>query len=405
MNEKVVIIGSGAVAVAAIKAIREVNHESKIVVFGEEKFYPYYRIKISKGLLSGLEEEKILIQNKKWYIDNNIELHLDKKVLKIVPEESVIVLQDGSSITYSKLLLANGASNITPSIKGINKTGVFTLRSLDGAYKIINYIKDSEKILLIGGGIQNLEVANILSKNGKKVIVAEFASRLMPRQLDDFASNWLRESIESQGIEILLNTQIQEIIGEDKVTGYSTQSGILGSCDMVIYSTGIISNTEITQGTEIEIGKGIKVNDRMTTNIPNIFAAGDVSEFNNRVYGLWSIATQQGKIAGANMCNRDLTFEIPVTATTIDAFGLSIFSMGDIEESSVTDQLIEVDKENSKYTKIIIQDNHIIGAIIIGDSKKSMLLKKHIEIKTEVNFNKSNKLSLDEFIQMLKNTK
>ncbi|ETI89270.1 MAG: FAD-dependent pyridine nucleotide-disulfide oxidoreductase [Clostridium butyricum DORA_1] len=301
--------------------------------------------------------------------------------------------------------MANGASNFVPQIKGIDKVGVFTLRALDGAFKILDYLKDVKTILLIGGGVQNLETANVLSKSGKKVIIVEFASRLMTRQLDQFASNRLRQSIEAQGVEVMLDTQVQEILGTGKVEGFITKSGVQGSCDMVIYSTGIMPNIHITHDTDLGINKGIVVNERMETNINDIFAAGDISEFNGKVYGLWGIAMQQGKIAGANICNQGLIFEIQKPVTSLDAFDISVFSMGDIEECPDTDLLIEMQNDSHRYYKLFIRNNHIVGTIVLGDSKKFMSIKSLIENKIEVNFVKEAHYSVDEFIEIIRNEK
>lgn len=403
MEEKVVIIGSGIAAISAAKAIREAGADSEIIIFGEEKFYPYYRIKISKGLLGSLEEEKLLIQKKQWYKDNNIQVHSDNKVTGIDSENKEVTLEDGTRISYTKLLLANGASNIIPAIKGIDKLGVFDLRTLDGALRILGYLKNVKTVLLIGGGVQSLEIANVLSEGGKKVIIAEFASRLMPRQLDEFASDKLKQSIEAKSIEVMLDTQVQEIFGEEKVEGFITKSGVQGACDMVIYSTGIRPNVSIVQNTDLEVNKGIVVNNKMETNINDIFAAGDVSEFNGRIYGLWGMAMQQGKIAGANICSQGLIFEPSPPVTSLSAFGISVFSMGDIEEDKDIDSLVEVLEDELKYYKIFIRNNHIVGTIVLGDNKKFMVIKSLIESKIEVNFNTSAKYSIDKFIEILGN--
>lgn len=401
MEEKIVIIGGGIAAISAAKAIREINKQSEIIIFGEEKFYPYYRIKISKGLLGSLEEEKLLIQKKQWYINNNIKVQLDNKVAGINPKNKEIILGDGTSMSYTKLLLANGASNLTPSIKGIDKQGVFTLRTLGGALKILEYLKDIKTVLLIGGGVQNLEIAHVLSEGGKKVIIAEFAPRLMPRQLDQFASDKLKKAIEAQGAQIMLDNQIQEIVGRGKVEGFVTKSGIQGSCEMVIYSTGIMPNIEIAQSTDLEVNKGIIVNNKMETNIMDIFAAGDVSEFNGKAQGLWNMAMQQGKIAGANICNQGLIFEPPAPVTSLSAFGISVFSVGDIEEGKDINSLAEVHEDEHKYYKIFIRDKHIVGTIVLGDNKRFMAIKSLIEGKKEVNFANSKNYSVDKLIEAL----
>ncbi|MDD7793902.1 NAD(P)/FAD-dependent oxidoreductase [Clostridium sp. 'White wine YQ'] len=407
MKDRIIIIGSGTAALSSIKAIREINTDSEILVLGEENFYPYYRTKISKGLLDGLNEDKLLLKKKDWYSSNNVKIHLGHKVISIEPDKKAITLENGKTVIYDKLLITTGATNNIPPINGINKTGAFTLRNLNNAYDVLDYINVCETILLIGGGIQNLEVANILSKEGKKVIIAEFAARLMPKLLDDYASNYLKEAMESQGVKILLNTQVEEIQGDEKVQGFKTKSGIEYSCDMIIYSTGIKPNVEIAYNTQIEINKGIIVNEKMETNIKDIFAAGDVTEFNSRVYGLWNISSEQGNVAGANICGEDSIFTPPIQFSSMNAFDLSLFSIGDIEESNETNLFtqIDLDKENSKYYKVLVRNDKIVGAIILGDQKRAMIIKKLIENKVDIKYDESSFTSINDFIEIIKTLK
>ncbi|MDD7793912.1 NAD(P)/FAD-dependent oxidoreductase [Clostridium sp. 'White wine YQ'] len=402
MKEKIVIVGCGAASVSAIKSIRSIDSDSEIHVYSEEAYFPYYRPKISKKILDNLNEEEILIQKKDWYKNNNVDLHLNSKVTKLSPESEEIILSNEGTVSYSKLLLATGADNIIPNIRGIHKLGVFTLRSLNNAYKIIDYIKRSDTILLIGGGIQNLEMATSLSNFGKKVTVSELAPRLMPRQLDIFASEKLRRTLESNGVKVMLSSEIDEILGEDKVKGYVTKSGIKANCDMVIYSIGISPNTEIVKNTNLKINKGILVNERMQTSFDNIYAAGDICEFNNRIYGLWDISTRQGKVAGLNICNENTIFQPPLPVTSLETFNMSIYSIGDVEEKSDSLLLVETDASKNRYYKVLLQNNHIIGAIIIGDLKTFLTIKKLIENSTEVKLSEFNNISVHEFIDKIK---
>jgi nitrite reductase (NADH) large subunit len=164
-------------------------------------------------------------------------------------------------------------------------------------------------------------------------------------------------------------------------------------------------NVSIAQNTDLEVNKGIVVNNKMQTNMKDIFAAGDVSEFNGRAYGLWSMAMQQGKVAGANICNQDLIFEHSAPVTSLSAFGISVFSMGYIEGDQDIDLLVEGSDNEHKYYKILIRNNHIVGTIVLGDNKKFMVIKSLIENKIEVNINEAAKYSIDEFIEIISNKK
>ncbi|HSQ34173.1 MAG TPA: FAD-dependent oxidoreductase, partial [Peptostreptococcaceae bacterium] len=188
MNNNVVIIGGGVAAINAIKSIREIDSKINIHVFQNEKFYPYYRIKLTKSLLDNIEEDKILIQKKDWYKLNNVNIYLDKEVIEVDTDKGEVIVDDGSRFGYNKLLLANGSSNFTPNIEGIEKENVYTIRKLNNIQDIKESIYDKKKILSIGGGIQGLETAWTLHQHGENVIIAEHHDRLMSRQLDKRAS-------------------------------------------------------------------------------------------------------------------------------------------------------------------------------------------------------------------------
>ena len=130
------MIGSGIAGISALKAIREVDRDSEIFLFGNEQFYPYYRIKLSKYLFKELSEDNMLIQKKAWYTENNINIYIGKKVEKVNIENKEAVLPDGGTLKYDKLLFANGARSFKPPVDGIDKAGVFSLRTFQDALDI-----------------------------------------------------------------------------------------------------------------------------------------------------------------------------------------------------------------------------------------------------------------------------
>lgn len=403
MTKKIVIVGSGIAAITAIEAIRELDLESDIYLIGEEKFYPYYRIKLSKGILDELEESKILIQKKEWYEQNKVKILIGKKVVNVNIDNHEVLLCDSSKIKYDKLLLANGASNSIPPIQGIDKKGIYTLRSLDNALNIKDRLSESEQVILIGGGIQALEMAWILHQHGKKVIVVELLSSLMPHQLDNKASEMLKNIIQGYGIQVLTKTTVIEIIGDTKVEGIITDKKMELKCDMVIYSTGIKPNIDLIEDTKVETARGILVNSKMETNIRDIYAAGDVAEFNNQIAGLWSIATAQGKVAGYNIAEKEAVYENTASVTTLNAFNISLFSMGCTDEIKSTKALIEENINENQYKKIFIKNNKIVGAVVIGDIKQSSLLKAAIEKEILLDEDDLSNTSVADLLDKLKN--
>lgn len=395
ITQNIVIIGGGAAAVNAIKAIRETDSISDIQLIQNEPVYPYYRIRLTKSLFDNLDADKIALQKKEWYEQNNVTVHLGKEVKSIDTGSRRVILNDGSSLEYSKLLLANGASNFRPNIEGIDKQNVFTIRKFQDIQAIKSRFQNTKTILLIGGGIQNLEAAWAFCSHGIEVIIVEFMDRLMPRQLDERASEILLDAVKSHNAKVFSGTEVIAIKGDDKVSSVVTRRRNapeeapdiqIISCDMVIYSVGIRPNTKIYENTGIRTDKGVIIDEHMHTNIDNIYAAGDIAEFCGRVGGLWTIATEQGKIAGHNIAGKNDSYNGILPVTNINAFNLNIFSIGTIDDANSDLALTDDPGDGKSYKKIYIKNNTIVGAIIIGDIKYNNMLKKFV----------SNKLSLSD---------
>lgn len=206
-------------------------------------------------------------------------------------------------------------------------------------------------------------------------------------QLDIKASQILHNIIESYNIKVYLETQVHKILGENIVTGVSREDGLQISCDMVVYNAGVRPNIKYIKDTPINFNKGVIVNNKMETSVQDIYAAGDVAEFKSRISGLWNISIEQGKLAGYNMIGMDKVYKDIVPVTTLNAFGISLFSMGNVDEGKCEYSLIEESTDNKAYKRIFIHKNKIAGAIVIGDTKKSPILKSAIE----------NQILVDEF--------
>lgn len=401
MDKNIVIIGGGVATVSAIKAIREIDKEININVIQGEKYYPYYRTKLTKGLFDNLEADKILLQKKEWYDSNNVKLYIDKEVVSIDTKGGKINLNDETSIEYDKLLVATGASNFKPPIDGIDKKNIFTIRELEDVKDIRKSVENKNTILNIGGGIQGLEAAWAFSKEGKEVIVVEVLERLMPRQLDKRASEILQSIIENSKIKVLLNAKVEKVIGKDEVEGIVLSDGNKVNCDMLVYSVGIRANTSLLENTDVNIKKGIVVNNKMQTNIENIYAAGDVAELPGQIGGLWNVASEEGKVAGYNIVGKEANYSVITPITMMNAFYISLFSMGNIDENCDA-TIIDDNGDGKTYKRLFIKDNKILGVILIKDTKSSMIIKKAIENRTIISDIDLSKVTFEEIVKLLK---
>jgi nitrite reductase (NADH) large subunit len=400
MNKNYCVIGTGVTAVYAAKAIRDADKDGNIHVFGAEKSLPYNRIKLSKDLYSDLRSEKVLIKKEKWYKDQNINLHLQTKVISVDTESQSIVTSTGETIQYDELLICTGAKNRKLSIDGVDKKGVYTIREMQEAEEFKAYVEDKNHIVIIGGGVQGLETAWSIHKAGKKVTVVEVAPRLMARQLDEKTSMLLQNKLEAAGVSVYLNTSVEQMIGGSEVEGVITSNGTI-PCDVVLYSIGVIPNLDIVQDTPIATNRGIIVNDRMETNVDHVYAAGDVAEWNGIVAGLWQPAMDQGKVAGNNMVSGSSVYQKTIPSTVFNAFDFTLFSIGLVDESQCDQTLLEAAGDGT-YKRIFIKDQKLVGVVSLEGVVASLPYKAAIEGCVSLDGIDLNNASVCEVMNVLK---
>ncbi|MBE6067251.1 MAG: NAD(P)/FAD-dependent oxidoreductase [Clostridium lundense] len=371
-----IIIGNGAAGFYAADAIRQKNSKAYITMISEESYYSYYRPSLSEYLAKEISDKKLYLKNKNWFEENSINLKLNTKVENILTKENEIVLSDGTCLKYDKLILANGARNFIPPTSGAEKNGVFSLRTINDADKIISYGKKSKKAVVIGGGLLGLEAAWELRNLGLDVTVVEFFPRLLPRQLDEEGAEIFKNQISNCGINVILGDSLVEILGNDNVTNIKLKSGTTLDTDMVLFSVGIRANKELAEQCGIRTDKSVVVNEKMETNIPNIYACGDVAELNGRNYGIWPAAVQMGKVAGTNASGDELIFKDFVSSTIFSSMNTNLFSSGYFDDEC--DILSYKNEDNRIYKKLFFKDNKLVGCILLGDTSLSIKIVKGI---------------------------
>lgn len=385
-EERIFIVGSGIAAVSAIEAIRKRNNKAYVELISEETELPYYRILLSKKM--NIDSKISLLKDKEWFDKNNVVLTLGKRVFALSPKENKIIFYDGTYVNYDKLIIATGSRSLTRPIYGDDKNGVFYLRAKKDFDKILDYSRLDfvKKVVIVGGGILGCEMASSFRNIGKEVEIVEFAPRLMLRQLDDDGAKLFERHLIQNGVKCRTSEIVEEIYGTGD--GFRQTCGIkLGhskdtvKCEMIVLATGIISNSEFAKQAGIFSNKGIIVDKTMRTNFENVFACGDVVEFNNKQVGLWSIALNQGRVAGANAVgDSEEYYEKPI-ATSFNGFGYKTFSLGDLGfEPNNNYQIMELsDPQNEIYRKFYFVNNCFVGGILMGDTSKAVQLRKAID--------------------------
>lgn len=384
------IIGNGIAGLSAAREIRKTDKTSRITMVGREEYPTYYRVKLSKYLSEDFSEDDILVGKEDWYEENQVDLILRKVVDGINPEEQEVLLDDGSVLEYGKLLIATGSRPFVPPITGKFKEGFFTLRTLKDLNYIKDYLKDKDKVTVLGGGLLGLELASSLKKMGKEVSIIELADHLLSKQLNQDLSIKLKELLEEEGFKIYTSSRITDLLGEGYVDGLILNDKDRIETGAVIASVGVIPNLELLEGSNIKTNRGLIVNQRLETSAKNIYGAGDVIEYKGKGYGLWTVANDQGRLAARSMMGEEVDYEEPTLFTSLKIDGVEVFSIGDV--LNYDEVLEETINEKGIYNKVFIKDSKLVGGILFGDLKKQNLIRKSVmagESKEE--FLKNNK--------------
>ena len=189
----------------------------------------------------------------------------------------------------------------------------------------------------------------------------------MPRQLDSQGARLLQEHVESTGVEVIVNAHTQEITGDERVTGVHLERGLDLPAQTIICAAGVRSNTKIAKEAGIDVNRGIIVDDQMTTNHPDIYAAGDVAEYKGYCWAIAPIAQTQARIASSNMAGENTAYDTVVPSTTLKVVGIDVSSIGRVNPES--DEFVEIrnlDREAETYKKIVLHNGQIVGAILIN---------------------------------------
>lgn len=396
--KSVVILGGGIAALSAAETIRSMNTEVGItMITGEEKL-PYYRLNLTRYLCDDIDESELCIHSQYWYDEKHIQVFKNRVIINIDRDNQKILLNDDVEVTYDKLIIALGSHAFVPPITGASSEGIYSLRSIEDAKDLKEVTKDGTKVFIIGGGVLGLEAAGALNKNGGKVTVGEGSKWLMPRQLNEASSRVLAESIVNSGIAIEYDFRTTSI--EKNETGFivTAKDGRVIETDVIILATGVRPNTYLARKAELEVNRGIVVNDHLMTSDPNIYAIGDISEHYGSVYGLWNIAQYQGKVAAMNLLGDVTDFgEVP-RSNALKVLDIDVFSIGTISPEDGSYEMVEKAEPN-KYLMFIIHNGRVVGSIAIGYESITHKIKKFVESNDKFGEGKID--SIDHIIELL----
>lgn len=382
---RVIIVGNGLAGTIAAKSLRELDKNVEIDIFTEEKYHYYPRPNLIEFLAGTLSFEKIFAFPEKWYTEQNINVQLEKPVTRISPDAREIEIVGGEKEKYEFLILASGSLAFVPPIKGAEKKGVFTLRTLDDAFELIEYTKSHRRVTVIGGGLLGLETARALKSRGAEVEVVEFFDHLLPRQLDEQGASLLKSQIEKMGIGIHLGLACEEVLGQERVAGLRFKGGQEIETDVALVAAGVRPNIRIAQDAGLETDRGLIVDDYLQSNSPEILAAGDVTQHAGRIYGIIPASFNQARIAAQNVMSQKQKYEGTIPSNTLKVVGLDLTSVGTVNpEDESYEEVRKENRDQGVYKKIVVRNGEVCGLICIGTKKGVSEISRLISQKANV---------------------
>ncbi|MBQ7403958.1 MAG: FAD-dependent oxidoreductase [Lentisphaeria bacterium] len=305
---RTIISGCGIAGATAACALKDFLPEEEIWLIDQETPGLYSRIRIPEVLAGKLPEDKLILTSAEKLREKGI-MTLFGVRIESVDTAQKTVFYTGGSMKYDRFVFATGASPSLPPVPGLSQD--MTLRGLDDLHRIEKQLKSGCKVLVVGGGLLGLEIAESVKAKGADVTVLEIAARLLPAILNEKESAWLKNYLEEAGMEIILSGKLESVANKD--AGYQVfVNGASRDFDLVLVSAGIRPHTEIAQAAGIKTARGICVNERFETSAESVFAIGDCAELNGKIYGLWMASKGQGTALASILAGKMDRYEAPV---------------------------------------------------------------------------------------------
>jgi NADPH-dependent 2,4-dienoyl-CoA reductase/sulfur reductase-like enzyme len=407
MSARYIIIGMGVAGIAAVEGIRRVDPLGEITVIGDDPHGFYSRPGLAYYLTGEVEGEHLFPYPPDELQKLNARF-LRGRVSSIMPAESTLALASGGTLPYDRLLIATGAKALKLDTPGSDLAGVVKLDNYDDARAILAVAKKSRSVVVVGGGITALELAEGLATRGVKVHYLLRGDRYWGNVLDETESRIIERRLRHDGVAIHFHSQLAEIIGrKGRVAGVRLADGASIRCEMVAAAIGIAPRLDLARACGLQLDRGIVTDEFLETSLPGIFAAGDVAEVLDPETGrrvldsLWNAAREQGFAAGMNMAGARVRYlkKVPFNVTRLAGLTTTIIGMvgggrdedvigisrGDSEswrqapEATMAQTGFEVNR-----VRLMVGRDRLLGGIVMGDQGLSrtleVMIREHVDI-------------------------
>lgn len=374
------IAGGGLTAARAIKSYREAGGGGEIALFSEETTLPYHRPALSKRFLRGETTAIPLVEDEGFYRDHDVKLMLEKPVTSIHTTARMLTA-GGAPFTYEKLLIATGAKPRHLDVGGADLPGVFPLRTVQNSTAIRAAAGLSEKAVVVGGGFIGMEVAASLRQLGVAVTLIHLGRGLFDQLGSEQLSADLLAVYREHGVDVWLEQEVAGFGGDDRLEYVEVESGLCVEADMAVVGVGVVPNTGFLTGSGLAVDNGVVVNERFEASAPGVYAAGDVANFLDPLFGRrrriehWSNASYQGTEVGKILAGQRAGYDT-VSSFFSEVFGVTLKVFGDASrfDELTTDGSLSSGAFLASYG----DEGRLVGAVAIGQSEDVELLIKEL---------------------------
>lgn len=383
---RVLILGAGPAGLTVAEHIRALEtaanrDPASIVMVSSEPFPPYSPPAMADHFLTG-REEALFWKGEDVCDRLGVRYHSGVAARTLEPERSCVVLEDGTVLDYDRLVIATGSRLYAP-VPGYDLPGVYNFKSLTAARSLVDRARHGEvgSALIVGAGFIGVEVALLLSDLGLAVTMIQ-RRWVMPRMLDPETAGVVLDTLQARGVTVHLHTTASAFVGRDRVEGVGIESGEQRQADVYIAATGVKPNVDWLSGSQLDVGWGIRVDDGLRTNLPNIYAVGDVAETRDRmtgdryVHAIFPNAVEQGRVVASQLLGYEAEYQGAEAMNSLRHLGVPLIAVGAQKGS----QEVRF-RQGDILRKLFLADGRIVGFRLAGDVRgagfyRALMLKR-----------------------------
>jgi nitrite reductase (NADH) large subunit len=393
---KYLIVGGGIAGTSAAEKIRTKDDSGMIAIISDEDHLLYSRIMLSKPnfFLGKIPFEQIWMKNQEWYNENKITFLGGQTAESLDAEKKILTLKSGKQVYYQKLLLATGVRPREWNIPGSDKKGIFSLRTLEDGKAIMETIKNAKSAVIVGGGFIGFEMADLSILAGLRTTMILRENYFWQKTLDEDSGKMIENALQKTCVKIIKNAEVTEVVGQEKTEAVILKDGTKIDCDIIICGIGVVpAPLDWLKNAGIKIGNGILADEFLQTNLPDIWTAGDITEYKDLILGEniqlgnWVNASEQGRVAGLNMVGEKTVFKF-ISFYTTNGAGMNIAFVGDSRVLPDRQIIKRGSPEINSYARILLAGKEIVGATLINRTVEmstiSKLIEKNIDVSTHI---------------------